>query len=42
MPYAFEKNEKRRMKRKQEEIMRELIKLEFSPDEAEFEIGEAS
>ncbi len=42
MPYAFEENEKRRMKRKQDEIVREWIKLESSSIELEWEIGEAS
>ncbi len=39
---AFAKNEKRRLKEKREEIVKELIKLEYSPEEVECEVGEAS
>jgi len=39
---AFIKNEKRKMKVKRDEIVKELIKLEFSREELECEIGEAS
>ncbi|GEM_PF-2977676 len=42
MPHAFPKEDKRRIKRRQDEIVREWIKLEYSRDEPECEIGEAS